>query len=328
MSSNNKLLKKLAKMGKGGKAIAKFLIAINIVFKDSIKYLKKTLWVVIICIVFAGVFVGVSIYGKSDFLKNRSISTNTLFTGVMPSEEVEAMDTEETEDALETNILSADDMNSEETEEVETETASEKYIVEPPLDEDVSSFDKTDWKLILVNKEHPIPEDYTFELATISGSMECDARILDPLNEMFEAAALDGVNLVVCSPYRENSRQEYLFARKMKGYLNSGYSYIEAFKESSAVVTVPGSSEHQIGLSLDIISDNYYKLDENFGGTDAGIWLMKNAYKYGFILRYPKGKDYITGIIYEPWHYRYVGVDAATVIYEKNITLEEFIESL
>ena len=94
------------------------------------------------------------------------------------------------------------------------------------------------------------------------------------------------------------------------------------------MVTVPGASEHEIGLSLDIVRTDHQALDEKFGETDAGQWLMNNAYKFGFILRYPKGKEDITGIIYEPWHYRYVGREAAEIIYEEQITLEEFIEKL
>lgn len=189
-------------------------------------------------------------------------------------------------------------------------------------------FDKNDWKLLLVNKTHTIPDDYTFTLGVIKGSMKCDERILKPLTEMFEAAAKEGVNLTVVSPYRDLSRQEYLFERKMKNYINMGYSYIEAYKVSSQAVTVPGASEHQIGLSLDILCDTYKNLDEGFGDTKEGEWMAQNSYKYGFILRYPSGKEDITGIMYEPWHFRYVGIDAATEIFENNETLEEFIERL
>ncbi len=209
-----------------------------------------------------------------------------------------------------------------------SDIASQDLEVTQQDQTDVPLFDKSDWKLLLINKEHTIPEDYTFTLGTIKGSMKCDERILGPLTDMFTAAARDGVNLVVCSPYRDISRQEYLFDRKMKSYIGKGYSYIDAYKEASSVVTVPGASEHQIGISLDIICDTYSQLNDGFGETEAGRWLMNNAHNYGFILRYPKDKEDITGIIYEPWHYRYVGVDAATIIHEQGICLEEFIEDL
>ena len=193
---------------------------------------------------------------------------------------------------------------------------------------DYSSFDKNAWNLLLVNKQHPIPEDYSYTLGSISGSMKCDERIIEPLNDMINAANEEGIYLKICSPYRDLDRQEYLFKKKMKQYLNSGDSFIDAYREASSVVTVPGASEHEIGLSLDIVSTDHQALDEKFGETDAGQWLMNNAYKFGFILRYPKGKEDITGIIYEPWHYRYVGREAAEIIYEEQITLEEFIEKL
>lgn len=191
-----------------------------------------------------------------------------------------------------------------------------------------SAFDKTDWKLVLINKQHPIPEDYEFTLGTIKGAMKCDERILDDLLAMLQAAKNDGVNLVICSPYRDLNRQEVLFNRKVKNYMSRGMGYMDAYKLASQAVTVPGASEHQIGLALDIVCDSYTMLDEGFGETQAGKWLAEHGCEYGFILRYPKGKEYITGIEYEPWHFRYVGQEAAMEITRKTITLEEFVENL
>ena len=158
--------------------------------------------------------------------------------------------------------------------------------------------------------------------------MQCDERIIDDLLDMLQEAEEDGVTLAICSPYRDLEYQQMLFNRKVKRYMNMGMSYMEAYQLSSQAVTVPGASEHQIGLALDIVTDTYVSLDEGFAETPAGKWLAENSYKYGFILRYPKGKEDITGIEYEPWHFRYVGIDAATVITEKGITLEEFWEDL
>lgn len=195
--------------------------------------------------------------------------------------------------------------------------------------EDVlESLHKSDWNLILVNKQHPIPEDYSFTLGTIKGSMKCDERILDQLTQMMQAARQDGVTLVIRSPYRNDSRQDYLFNRKLKNYMKKKMSYLEAFRASAQAVTIPGSSEHQIGLALDIVSDTYTLLEEGFADTDAGRWLAQNSYKYGFILRYPKGKEDITGIEFEPWHFRYVDEPSATYIYQHNLTLEEFVQLL
>lgn len=190
------------------------------------------------------------------------------------------------------------------------------------------SFDKDDWRLILVNKQHPVPEDYEVQLETIKGNKMCDKRILGDLIAMFQAAREDGVNLAVCSPYRDLSRQEWLFERKIKSYMGKGMSYMEAYTLASQIVMVPGASEHQLGLAIDINCDTYANLNEGFADTEAGKWLAAHCYEYGFILRYPLGKEYITGVEYEPWHFRYVGKEAATVMTEEGICLEEFIDRL
>ena len=187
-------------------------------------------------------------------------------------------------------------------------------------------FRSDDWRLVLINKQNSIPDDYSFQLGTIKGKMQCDKRILEDLLAMLEAAERDGVNLTICSPYRDLEYQQMLFDRKIKRYMNRGMSYMEAYQLSSQAVTVPGASEHQIGLALDIVCNDYMSLDEGFGDTKAGKWLAANSCRFGFILRYPEGKENITGIEYEPWHFRYVGKAAATVIMEQGISLEEFWE--
>ncbi len=191
-----------------------------------------------------------------------------------------------------------------------------------------TNLSKDDWNLVLVNKQHPVPEDYTFTLGTIKGNMKCDVRIIDELMDMMQAALDDGIKLLICSPYRDYSRQEVLFNRKIDYYMKEGYSYLDSYKLASQTVTVPGASEHQIGLALDIVSNMYSSLDTEFGETKAGIWLKEHCDEYGFILRYPLGKEYITGIQYEPWHFRYVGKEAATEIMKRGITLEEFLDEL
>ncbi len=185
-------------------------------------------------------------------------------------------------------------------------------------------FDSSDWRLVLINKQHPIPDDYSFSLGIVKDNMRCDKRIISDVIAMLQAAKDDGITLQIQSPYRTDDRQEYLFNRKIKMYMSQGYSYMEAYKTASQVVTVPGASEHQIGLALDITSDTYIQLDKGFGDTEAGKWLAEHSCEYGFILRYPEGKEYITSIEYEPWHFRYVGKEAATIIMQENICLEEF----
>ncbi|MBQ9334182.1 MAG: M15 family metallopeptidase [Lachnospiraceae bacterium] len=200
---------------------------------------------------------------------------------------------------------------------------------EMPVDEaqdDHPDFSRDDWQLVLVNKNHPIAEDYSFTLGTIKGAMQCDERILADLYAMLEGALKDGVNLVICSPYRNDDRQQMLFDRKVDKYTAQGMSYMEAYKTAAQAVTIPGSSEHQIGLAIDMVSDSYVSLNEGFGDTTAGQWLAAHSYEYGFVIRYPEGKEDITGIEYEPWHLRYVGKNAAKVLYEEDLTLEEFWE--
>ena len=191
-----------------------------------------------------------------------------------------------------------------------------------------TNLSKDDWNLVLINKQHPVPEDYTFTLGTIKGNMKCDIRIIDDLTDMMQAALDDGIKLLICSPYRDYNRQEVLFNKKIDYYMKQGYSYLNSYKLASQTVTVPGASEHQIGLALDIVSNVYSSLDTGFGDTKAGIWLKEHCDEYGFILRYPLGKEYITGIQYEPWHFRYVGKEAATEIMKSGITLEEFLDEL
>lgn len=190
---------------------------------------------------------------------------------------------------------------------------------------------KDDWQLVLINKQHSIPEDYTFTFGSIhtpKGVMRCDERIIPDLLRMLKAAKEEGITLEIRSPYRDMNRQVYLFNRKIKEYMRQGMSYMDAYAISSKTVTVPGASEHQIGLALDITCDTHTDLTKSFGETEAGKWLAEHGCEYGFIVRYPENKEYVTGIEYEPWHLRYVGVEAATIITGEGITLEEFVASL
>ena len=190
-------------------------------------------------------------------------------------------------------------------------------------------FDKDDWRLMLINKQHPIPADYSFTLGpikTMKGTMKCDERIIEDLLSMIQDAGDEGINLAICSPYRDMNRQKVLFNRKIKTYMASDMTYMEAYKLASQTVTVPGASEHQVGLAIDIVADYYLNLDEGFAETEAGIWLAENCAEYGFVLRYPKGKEYITSIEFEPWHFRYVGKEAAGIMMEEGLCLEEFWE--
>ncbi len=192
----------------------------------------------------------------------------------------------------------------------------EGNLVNPTFDED--------WSLILVNKDHLIPDDYSFELATITDKVKSDVRCASALVEMIKAAKDDNVYLYVASPFRDLERQTYVFNRKLKSVMAEGYEYDEAYEIASETVAPPGTSEHQIGLAFDFVTDGYWKLDEGFADTEGGKWLKENGPDYGFILRYPKGREDITKIEFEPWHYRYVGVKAAQEMERLGLTLEEY----
>lgn len=181
------------------------------------------------------------------------------------------------------------------------------------------------WALILTNARYPIPEDYTVELKVLPGTEQSvDARIYDTTLRMISDMKEEGLRPIVCSAYRTLDRQEILFNRKVKSYVKKGYSMEAAAREAQHVLSIPGSGEHCLGLAIDVCSQSYQRLEEGFEDTKEGKWLREHCAEYGFILRYDKGKEENTGINYEPWHFRYVGVDVAKYIMEKGITLEEF----
>lgn len=243
-------------------------------------------------------------------------------------EDVDIIDDADVIDGYEDSNLENTKTDFYSVDEILNENGVTGRTTETELTEEKTKLDKDDWRLLLINKQHPIPDEYEFQLGIIKGNMKCDERIIDDLLKMLQGAKRDGVNLVICSPYRDMNRQEVLFNRKIDVYMKKGLSYMDAYKTTAQAVTVPGASEHQIGLALDIICDSYSTLDAGFGDTEAGQWLAEHSCEYGFILRYPEGKEYITSIEYEPWHFRYVGKEAATQITKEEITLEEFVESL
>jgi D-alanyl-D-alanine carboxypeptidase len=184
-----------------------------------------------------------------------------------------------------------------------------------------------DWNLIFVNPWNKLPDDFEFEIGTI-GSRKMDKRIVANVEKMFLDAKNDGIDLMIASAYRTVERQTELFNEQIKSYKNQGYSDTDAYNEAKQWVAIPGTSEHHTGLALDIVTPTYQVLNYGFDTTDAFKWLNENCTEYGFILRYPKGKTDITGITYEPWHYRYVGVEIAKYITENNLTFEEYIEEI
>ncbi len=182
------------------------------------------------------------------------------------------------------------------------------------------------WYLTLVNRDHPMDYDYDLDLVELKPGYEVDARIAESAKKMLADAKAAGLNVVICSAYRSVVRQEQVFNESVKERLSRGLNYWDAFEDTRLSVAEPGTSEHAMGLALDLVSSQYTELDERQETTKEAKWLAENCHKYGFILRYPPSKTQITGIIYEPWHYRYVGVEDATKIMELGITLEEYLE--
>lgn len=178
------------------------------------------------------------------------------------------------------------------------------------------------WNLMLVNSEYYIPKDYQVpEMTQLSNGEQVDARIYPSLQKMFDDARATGLDLYVASGYRTEERQKELMTEKVRLYRVQGYSKKEAEKLARQWVAEAGTSEHQLGIAVDINANQEVCSSEAVYG-----WLEEHAHEYGFIKRYPSDKVHITGIAHEPWHYRYVGERAAEEIYRTGACLEEFIE--
>ena len=179
------------------------------------------------------------------------------------------------------------------------------------------------WNLILVNKDYKIPSGYDPELTELSNGQKVDSRIYPQLQKMFDDARAAGLELFVREGYRTTQEQQKIMDEKIEEYRAEGYSHSEAKALAEKYVAIPGTSEHQLGLSVDINADT-----SKCSSDAVYAWLAENAYKYGFIKRYPSEKVEITGINNEPWHYRYVGTEAAAQMQESGLCLEEYIEQL
>ena len=180
--------------------------------------------------------------------------------------------------------------------------------------------------LTLVNFENTIPKDWKVDLVQLNNGQSVDRRIYDDLIAMLQAAKSEGLNPLICSSYRTNEKQEQLYQNKISEYLSQGYSKVEASDKAAFWVARPGTSEHQLGLAVDIVSTKNQRLDRSQENTVEQQWLIQNSWKYGFVLRYPTNKNSITGVGYEPWHYRYVGKEHAKKINELGVCLEEYVK--
>lgn len=198
----------------------------------------------------------------------------------------------------------------------ETKTAEKKPATIIPIT------DAEKWNLAIINTKYPLPDSYAPTLSNaINGSnIQLDSRVSERYAEMYAAAKLSGCVLTPYSGYHSYALQETNYNRKVNFYVNQGISAEEANQKASAQVLPAGCSEHNAGLAMDIVSAS-----SDFINTKEYKWLCENAYNYGFILRYPEDKTAITGMNFEPWHWRYVGTQAAKEMKEKNQCLEEYL---
>lgn len=222
--------------------------------------------------------------------------------------------------SIQSNIISF----SEPLKKQETQT----YQNPPSNVESTSDTEKPNpsWNMILVNERNPLPKDFTAVLVSLPGGGQVDYRIQGSLTQMMQDAAVQGVNLIVSSSYRSVDDQNTLYQRKVHNYQNYGLTLEDAQEQARQWVARPGRSEHHTGLAVDITTLSYQVLDSGFAETAAARWLLEHSADYGFILRYPEGKTEITGVCWEPWHFRYVGEEAAKQIMQDGICFEEYLE--
>ena len=211
--------------------------------------------------------------------------------------------------AAKADAASAETADVLEAEPTQTPTPTPEPYADKP-DIDINS-----WEYILANATHSI-EDYAPEVEGFEDVM-LDYRIIEPMSAFVNAARNAGVSVYMSSGYRDYYEQQWLYEMKVDEYGDEAVA--------ATIVAPPGTSEHQTGLAADITDQYYETKNESLENTEMYKWMSAHCQEYGFIVRFPKGKEDITGIIYEPWHFRYVGVEAATYIMEHDLTLEEFV---
>lgn len=180
----------------------------------------------------------------------------------------------------------------------------------------------SDWQLVLVNFNNKMPDDFK-QTIVHQFNMDMESRIVTPYQKMHDAALKDNIHIWLSSGYRNYDKQQKLYMDEIQAFRKTGLSYEDAVSKAGKSVARPGYSEHNTGLAIDING-----VLDSFDGTPAFQWMQKHAQEYGFILRYPKDKQDITEIKFEPWHYRYVGVENAKKMKELNMCLEEYVDYL
>lgn len=202
---------------------------------------------------------------------------------------------------------------------------SRDYIIS--RSEPVISVPTGDWAAILVNPTHTLPGDFSVTCADFEGG-QVDERILQICETMFRDAEVDGISLQLVDAYRSYERQNELYEQKVESFLAKGLNRADAETQAATITARPNTSEHQTGLALDIVTASYTSRDKGFAETKAFQWMKANAQNYGFTLRYREDKVDVTKVIYEPWHWRFVGVQAAVEMNQSGECLEEYLGML
>ena len=278
-----------------------------------------------LCIVLGCIIVFTCIVCVSVDKRNKSILAEQAKTTIentkaqKESSPNNSVSTKTPNDTIVADVTDAPPASSTETQAVTAGvTAIAPGTIENPA---IINIDETNWHLTLVNSSYRIPESYQPDLVYVCGSSErLDKKVAEHYEKMYAAAQKDGIELTPCSGYRSYELQERNYTRKVAFFESQGFPTEEAKVKAASIIMPPGSSEHNLGYAMDIVC-----VEEWFEDTEEFKWLQKNAADYGFVLRYPKDKQDITKVIYEPWHWRYVGVEAAKALKSSGLVLEEYI---
>ena len=235
---------------------------------------------------------------------------------------------ENSESSVQSSVISASENEDSSSSEVDSSSSHVETNENSSENTSTEEYTGDEWFLILANPWNKLPEGFQVKLTEIEYGYKFDERAAENIKQMLLDARKEGLSPMICSSYRSVKKQTELFNNQIQKYLNLGYSREDAEINAAKWVAIPGTSEHNTGLAADIVAVNYQLLDDSQENTKEQKWLMENCWKYGFILRYPKDKEEITGIHYEPWHYRYVGEKSAKEIFERKLCLEEYLEEI
>ncbi len=275
-----------------------------------------------LCIMMAAIVifvavVCVSVDKKNDALREKDASPSQSIHTTKIDDNKKTADSEKA-DTPETTAEPPSDTTTPVTTQPVTAAVATPGTIDNPT---IITIDEEKWYLTLVNSSYRITDSYEPDLVYVCGSGErLDRKVAEHYEEMYNAALKDGVELVPCSGYRSYELQERNYNNKISFYESQGYSYNDAKVKAATIIMPPGSSEHNLGYAMDIVC-----VDEWFEDTAEFKWLTENAADYGFIMRYPKDKQDITKVIYEPWHWRYVGVELAKELKDSGLVLEEYM---